>query len=108
MKNLFRNFLVLIVVFLLLSYAFTYFFDNQSEEPTEVGVNTLITRIENEKISQITVEENEVLVDLKEGGQEIIKKEAGESFSDLMSNFSVDQEKLRQVDISIKEKSGWD
>jgi cell division protease FtsH len=108
MKNLFRNFLVLIVVFLLLSYAFTYFFDNKSEEPAEVGVNTLITRIENEKISQITVEENEILVDLKEGGQEIIKKEAGESFSDLMSNFSVDQEKLRQVDISIKEKSGWD
>ncbi|MDA3803006.1 MAG: ATP-dependent zinc metalloprotease FtsH [Patescibacteria group bacterium] len=108
MKNLFRNFLILIVVFLLLTSVFTYFFENKSEEPTEVGVNALISRIENEKISQITVEENEILVDLKEGGQEIVKKEVGESFSDLMSNFSVDQEKLRQVDISIKEKSGWD
>ncbi len=108
MKNLFRNFLVLIIVFLLLTSVFTYFFENKSEAPKEVGVNTLISRIENNEINKITVEENEILLDLKEGEKELVKKESGESFSDLISNYSVDSENLKDINISIKEKSGWD
>ncbi len=108
MKNLFRNFLVLIIVFLLLTSVFTLLFENQSEAPKEVGVNTLISHIENNEINKITVEENKVLVDLKAGEQELVKKESGESFSDLMNNYSVNSENLKNIDISVKEKSGWD
>ena len=107
MKNLFRNFLVLIIVFLLLTSVFTLLFENQSEAPKEVGVNTLISHIENNEINKITVEENKILVDLKAGEQELVKKESGESFSDLMNNYSVNSENLKNIDISVKEKSGW-
>lgn len=47
-----------------------------------------------------------ILKDEKMKPQEV-KKEMGQSFSELMSNYGVASEKLQKVDVQVKELSGW-
>ncbi len=107
MKNLFRNFFLLLIVFLLITSVFSYFFEQKEGEPVTVGIEALVSRIDNEEISEIIVEGDKINIALKSGEKEIVKKESGESFSSLVSNLSVDSEKLKGFKISVKEESGF-
>jgi cell division protease FtsH len=107
MKKLIKNFLIFFIVFLVLAVVFSSY-SLSSEQPENKGINYLISSIENEEISKIEVEENKILLTTKEGEEKIVKKEANQSLSELLANLGVDKEKIKDVDIQIKEPSGFD
>ncbi len=78
------------------------------DEPENKGLNYLISSIESEEISKIEVEENKILLTTKDGAEKIVKKEANQSLSELLTNLGVSKEKIGKVDIQIKEPSGFD
>lgn len=107
MKKLIRNFLVLFAVFLLIAAVFSAFSGNAAKSET-VGIETLINQINNDKVSEIVISGNKLLVTLKDSSKETIRKEANDSLSTLLNNYQVDPAKSTAIKISVKDESGWD
>ena len=105
MKNLVKNFFIFFIVFLLIAALFSAFGTGKQEE-NRVGIETLINQIEAEQVSSIIIEGNELKITLKDGKEETVKKEPGESLSELLRNFGVEKEKLANIKIEVKEESG--
>ena len=105
MKNLVKNFLIFFIVFIIIAAIFSQFgsFDKEAEV---VGIETLISQINNEEIESIIVEGDELKVSLNNGSEEKVKKEIGESLSELLNNFGVDSAKLTNIKIEVKDESG--
>ncbi len=106
MKKLIRNFSFFLIIFFVIALVFSAF-ANQSPKSETVGIETLIARIEAAEVEEIIISGNELSVSLKDGGQEKVKKESGESLSTLLSNFQVAPEKMTGIKISVKEEGGW-
>ncbi|MEI6529212.1 MAG: ATP-dependent zinc metalloprotease FtsH [Candidatus Falkowbacteria bacterium] len=107
MKKLIRNFLVLFAVFLLIAAVFSAFSGNTTKSQA-VGIETLINQINSDKVSEIVISGNKLLVTLKDNTKESISKEANDSLSTLLNNYKVDPAKSTAIKISVKEESGWD
>lgn len=107
MKKLIRNFLVLFAVFLLIAAVFSALSGNAAKSET-VGIETLINQINNDKVSEIVISGNKLLVTLKDSSKETIRKEANDSLSTLLNNYQVDPAKSTAIKISVKDESGWD
>lgn len=107
MKKLIKNFLVFFLVFLMVSAVFSYFFDG-SAKPKTVGIETLISQINNDQVSEIVISGNDIMTTLKDSSKEKILKESNESLSTLLSNYNVDPAKSTAIKISVKEETAWD
>ncbi|MDD3777982.1 MAG: ATP-dependent zinc metalloprotease FtsH [Patescibacteria group bacterium] len=108
MKKLIKNFLLLFLIFLIITAIFSTFFNTEVKTET-VGIETLISRINQEEVSDIAISGDKIKISLKnEEKIEVIRKEVGESFSDLVSNYQIAPEKLNQVNIKVEEEGGWD
>ncbi|PIX11214.1 cell division protein FtsH [Candidatus Falkowbacteria bacterium CG_4_8_14_3_um_filter_36_11] len=105
MKNFLKNFLIFFTVFLIIA-AFFSFYGVSEKKVDEVGLEKLINQIENEEVSAIIIEGDLLKVTLKDNTNEVIKKEPGESFSQLLNNFSIAKEKLVNINIKIKDDRG--
>lgn len=107
MRNLIKNFLIFFFIFIIIAGLFGAFSELQTE-PTTVGLETLVNQINNEEVTAISVEGDELKVTLNDETEEVVQKETGESFSALMSNWGVESSKLSQIQIEVKGESGWE
>ncbi len=107
MKNLIRSFAVFLIIFLALTAVFSALSGTKSQIQT-VGIETLVGKLNNGEVSGIEINGSKLDVSLKDGSSQVVYKEDSESLSSLLSNFQVSPEKLAGVNISVKEKSGWD
>ena len=106
MKTLFRNFLLLIMAFLVIAALFSSFSDNKPEIE-KVGLETVISRLNSEEVSEIKIAGNNIEVILNDGKVLKAQKENNDSFASLVNDFSIDQEKLSDVKISVVDESGF-
>jgi len=107
MKKLIKNFLVFFTVFLLIAAIFSAFTNTGAKSKT-VGIEALISQINNNQVSEIIVSGNKISVTLKDNSNETILKEPTESLSTLLSNYKVDPSKSSIIKTSVKEETGWD
>jgi len=106
MKNLFKNLAIFFLVFLVIAGVFSMF--GTSSKTKTVGLDTLISQINNAQVKTIIVTGDKLDVSLNDGSKEIIKKEINDSLPSLLKDFSVPQEKIAAVAITVKDPSGWD
>ncbi|MCG2695552.1 ATP-dependent zinc metalloprotease FtsH [Candidatus Parcubacteria bacterium] len=59
-------------------------------------------------MESIVIEGDELKVSLTSGESETVKKEIGETLSELLNNFGVEKEKLANIKIEVKDESGLD
>jgi len=104
MKQLLKNIVIFFFIFAVLTGIFYGLSDSQSSE--RVNIKTLIEQINNEEVDKIIVQGSLLNITLKDGAQEKVKKEVGESLSELLKNFNVDQNKVAQVNIEVQEEDG--
>ncbi|MDO8593274.1 MAG: ATP-dependent zinc metalloprotease FtsH [bacterium] len=107
MKNLIKNFLIFFTVFLLIAAVFSLV-SGGGAKSAAVGLDTLVSQINNQQVDKISISGNDIQVTLKQGGNEIVKKEAGDTFSQIVKNYSVDPAKLSGIKIEVKENQGLD
>jgi cell division protease FtsH len=107
MKNLIKNFLIFFTVFLLIAAIFS-FFGGTGQKTEQVGVETLIGQINSQNVSKIVVVGNEIRVTLKDGKSEIVKKEAGDTFSQIVKNYNVDPAQLSGLTVEVQDNQGMD
>ncbi|PIR94830.1 cell division protein FtsH [Candidatus Falkowbacteria bacterium CG10_big_fil_rev_8_21_14_0_10_37_6] len=105
MKNLIKNLLIFFFIFIVISALF-YSVSEDSGNVERFGIQQLIEKINNEEVESIVIKGNILAIGLKDDKKGEVKKEAGESFSSLLSNYSVAPEKLSSINIEVKDESG--
>jgi ATP-dependent metalloprotease FtsH len=104
MNSLLKNFLISLLIIFLLSTIFSFF--NQSiDTEKKIPLSQVIQDIEDEKINQILISDNNLEIFYKDGKKAISKKEPEISLSQLLLSYGVKEEKLRKVAIEEKEKT---
>src|SRR3989344_4549077 len=106
MKALYKNFFWFLLSFLLLALLFS-FYNYPANETKPIDLGTLINQINNEEVAAITVADTKLTITLKNGTKEIAYKEATDSLSTLLKNYSLDPQKIQKVSVEIKNESGW-
>jgi len=104
-KNLMKNFFVFLVVFLAIAAIFSYV-QKGNIKPATIGLQQLVNEINEGQVSAIKVEQEKLLVTLKDNTAQMATKEAGQSLSSLLNDLGVAPEKIAPIDIAVKSVSG--
>lgn len=106
MFNFIKIFFVFLIIFLALSSFFTLYGKQNQDE--YIGVEKLIGYIQDEKINKIEIRSEKLDIYTKDEGKKVVKKEFGESFSQLVNNLGINKEKLAKIDVQVKNDEGMD
>ncbi|MEI7452185.1 MAG: ATP-dependent zinc metalloprotease FtsH [Candidatus Falkowbacteria bacterium] len=107
MKNLLKNFLVYFVAFLIIAAIFSMWTD-KTVKPEQVDLQYMITQINNANVSEIVVSGDNLNITLHDGSKKITQKEPNDSFSTIIKNYNIDETKLSNVKISVKQDTGFE
>jgi len=105
MKSLIKNFLIFFTTFLLIAAVFS-FFSGAGRKSEIVGIDTLVAQINNQEVGKIVIAGSEMQVTLKQGQTEVVKKEIGDTFSQIVKNFNLDPVKVASIKIEVKSDEG--
>jgi cell division protease FtsH len=105
MKNLFKNFAILLIVFLAVAMIFSSL-NGGGSNVERIGTEKFIAQVKNEEVKSIVVEGTKMTVTLKDDKQQIVKKESSESLSEVFKNYGVEPDKATKINIEIKENEG--
>ncbi len=108
MKNLIKNFGIIFISLLLIASLLS-FVPMPNEKPENIGVTKLVQEINNNEVKEISVAGDIITVVLKTDNKvQELKKESGQSFSQLMTDYGVSAEKLQMIEkVEFKDQSGW-
>src|SRR3989339_89946 len=108
MFKMFKSFGLIFITLLLIAGALSYSPITKTK-PEQVGIGKLVEEINGETVKSVTVQGDTLFVTLNDekAKPQEVKKELGQSFSELMSNYGVASEKLQKVDVQVKDLSGW-
>jgi cell division protease FtsH len=108
MRSFFKNFIVIFAVLLLIAGVLSMVNRDGNDKPEVIGVGKLVEQINAGEVKKIVVQGDTLEVELKEEGsrKEEVKKEAGESFSDIIKNYNVSPEVVSSLEIEIKDEGG--
>ena len=105
MRQLIRNFLILLIVFLVVAAVLTKV-TSPFQKSEVVGIGEVINRLEAGEVDTITVEGDTITVALKNGESVEAKKEVNESVSELLRNYGVEPTVMREASIEVREQTG--
>jgi cell division protease FtsH len=100
-KNIFWAITTLIVVVIIFSLLI-----QPTKTPQLITLNELTLKINAGEVSKITVNENDLDIELKNGAKAVAKKETDIGLSETLRNFGVESSALQQVALEVKEASG--
>ncbi|MFZ5559737.1 MAG: ATP-dependent zinc metalloprotease FtsH [Patescibacteria group bacterium] len=105
MKNLFKNLLIVFFILIVLSAIFTIY-TSPLKEKEEVSLNQVASYINNGEVKKITIKENKLEIELKDGALKTSQKEGELGLTETLKNLGVDNQKLKEVSLEIKGESG--
>lgn len=106
MKNLTKNLLIIIIVLLTMSALFSLY-SSPVKEIDKADMSMLINQINDDQVASVTVKNDKLEIELKNGNKEVVKKESTETFSNLVKNYNISPEKLKNVKIDVRENEGF-
>lgn len=108
MKNLIKNFAIIFLTLFVIAALVSYV-NVGAPEPEHVGINRLISEINNDTVASVDVEGDFLTVTLNDENSTLleVKKEPGQTFSELMDNYGIQPEKLQTIDVEVKRESGF-
>ncbi|PJA47311.1 cell division protein FtsH [Candidatus Uhrbacteria bacterium CG_4_9_14_3_um_filter_36_7] len=104
MKPLSKNIVLFLLAIVILAALFSSF-RMDADKPMQVGIQTLIQKIENGEVETIAVSGDEITMTLKDGSLAKTQKESGEPLSTLLTNYGVSPQTLQTVDIRVENES---
>ncbi len=105
MKNLFKNFVFVLLIFLVISSIFTLF-SSPFKKETQLSLSQLVEEINQGKIRQITIQGQNLQIVYQDGSKAKSMKETESALSQSLINYGVNSEKLKGVEIQTEEESG--
>lgn len=105
MKNLLKNFIIILFIFLLISAVFSLF-PQPSEKENEISLTQLVEDINQEKVKTITVSGLDIFISYQDNTKSKSRKEPESSLSESLLNYGANIEKLKKVEIKIEKEGG--
>jgi len=105
MKFLIKNFVYVLIIFLIISGVFALLF-NPFEEKTEISLSKLVEEINQEKIENITIAGSEISILFKDETKAESRKEPESSLTESLITLGVDSEKLKAIEINAEPEGG--
>jgi len=102
MKNLLKNFAVILLIFFGISAVFSFISQDKTNTPEQLSLSQLVEQINQEKTKQIIVEGNNLKITFLDNKKAFAQKETEDSLSQTLANYGVDKKKLEKVEIQIK------
>ena len=106
MKNLFKNILILIAVFLLISAVFAILNPDALQKQEEIAFSKVINDIKEGKITDIEIIGDKITLNYQTGEILYSRKEAGSSLNESLTNYGLVPEDIQNLNITIKEDKG--
>ncbi len=109
MKTFLKNFLAVFLVLLVVAGILGLTRANQDKKPETVDVAKLVQEINAGTVKKVTVQGDTLTAEMKDANakSQEVKKEAGESFGDVMKNYGVSDVARAGVAVEIKDESSW-
>jgi cell division protease FtsH len=104
MKNLAKNIGMIVITLLLISGLFVLY-SKPAEKPADISLSTLVSQINDGNVKEITVDVDELLIVLTDDKKEKTTKERESGLTESLKNYDVDTEKLKAVNIVIKDNT---
>lgn len=105
MKFLAKNFISILLIFLLISGIFALFF-NPFEEQIDISLSKLTKEINEEMIDNIVIAGPEIFISYRDGTEAKSRKESESSLIETLTALGVDSEKLKMVEIKAEPEGG--
>ncbi len=106
MKKLITNIFFALLILLVVSGIFTLY-STPSEKPEEIPLSEVVTQINEGKVVKIVVEENDLTIELIDGTKRKSRKEQETSLTQSLINYNVNQERLKEIKLEMKQPSGF-
>src|SRR6056297_44603 len=107
MKSLIKNFIILIIIFLIISGVFSLI-NLQGQKTEKIGINTLVQKIKQRKVKEISIEDNKINLLLENGNKQYTFKEQNESLTDILTGYNISPEKIANIDVNVKSSKTTD
>ncbi len=104
-KSLTKNFLIILLIFLIISGIFTLVYQ-PFEEIKEIPLSQLVQDINQEKVKGILISGNNISITYTDETEAKSKKEIESALSQSLINYGVDNEKLNLIEIKSEEAGG--
>ncbi len=104
MKPLSKNLILAILAILVISAIFSSY-SFKKEKPEEVNVAKVVEEIQNGSIQSIDIEGADIRIALKDGAKQTTRKESTVALPELLINYGVTAEQLRNANINVKDRS---
>ncbi len=105
MKNLAKNLVYVLLIFVLISAVFSLFYQ-PFEKIEEIALSKLVEDINQERVKKITVSGNDISILYQDASQAKSRKETEIGLSQSLLNLEVNREKLAKVEIETKKETG--
>ena len=109
MKDLLKNFAIILAVLLLAAGIWTMAATRQDKKPETIGVAQLVQEINAGAVKSVTVQGDMISVALKDdkAKPQEVKKETRESFGDIMKNYGVSDEARKNLQVEVKDENAF-
>ena len=106
MSSLTKNIFWAITTLLVISLVFSIFLEKNTA-PRVMSLNELAAKINDGQIKAISINGEDLTITLKDDTAATAKKEVEIGITQTLANFGVDQEKLKDVAVTVESESGW-
>lgn len=106
MKNLAKNFVIIILIFLTVSGIFTLV-SNPFEEEKKISLTQLVEEVNQEKIKEIIVSGNEIQLTYIDDTKATSRKEHELALTESLINYGVEPGKLKKIEIGQEEETNF-
>ncbi|MFA5129028.1 MAG: ATP-dependent zinc metalloprotease FtsH [Patescibacteria group bacterium] len=106
MKNLAKNFIIAVIVFLVITGIFSTL-TLSAKKVENIDLQKFVEQINAGDIQKISIEGDKLNITLTSGNLETLRKETNETLGEVFKNYNADPEKIKSISIEVKEESGW-
>lgn len=107
MKNLSKNLLFGLLIFISLTLFFSFFTEVASPQPEVLAVSELAEKIKAGEVKSIKVSGDNLSILLSDGKTAVAQKEREASLSETLGNYGLAGADLAGIKLEIKEEGGW-
>jgi len=109
MRNFLKNFLAVFLVLLAVAGVLGLTRAREDQKPDTIDIGQLVQEINASQVKKVVVQGDTLNIELKDSAakHQEVRKEAGESFGDVIKNYGVTDEARKGIVVEIKDESSW-
>ena len=105
-KKLLQNFLIVVLIFLVISGIFALFNPQTLEKEKEIPFSQFAQDLNEEKINEISISNEKISILYKSGEKVFSRKEIGTSIFESLNSYGVEKEKIKEIVVKIEKEKG--